>query len=154
MILTFCGHTYFSQTEEYERKFLSILEEKVGDAAADFYLGGYGAFDTFAFECCKQYKQTHPNVHLVLITPYLTPEFQKNHLQFYKRIYDSILFPDVLTKVPPRFAILRRNKWMVEQADVVVACIEHTYGGAYQTYRHAQIKKKEIFNLSERAQLL
>ena len=45
MIVTFCGHAHFLKSEEYERKTLKILKEKVGDQPADLYLGGYGDFD-------------------------------------------------------------------------------------------------------------
>ncbi len=37
MIITFCGHSQFIRTEEYEQKILAFLEEKVGDNPADFY---------------------------------------------------------------------------------------------------------------------
>ena len=52
-----------------------------------------------------------------------------------------IIYPE-LDNVPLRFAISKRNKWMVEQADIVIAYITHTYGGAYATYRHAKKEKQ------------
>jgi len=48
MIVTFCGHTQFSKSEEYEQQILAFLEEKVGDQPADMYLGGYGRLEWFA----------------------------------------------------------------------------------------------------------
>ena len=57
MIVTFCGHSKFSASMEYERKILSFLEEWVGDNVAEMYLGGYGEFDGFAYTCCKKYKK-------------------------------------------------------------------------------------------------
>lgn len=95
MIVTFCGHTQFSKSEEYEQQILAFLEEKVGDQPADMYLGGYGSFDSFAYDCCKKYKETHPNVSLVFVTPYLTIDYQKNHLDYQKTRYDSILYPEI-----------------------------------------------------------
>ena len=56
MIVTFCGHSKFSASMEYERKILSFLEEWVGDNVAEMYLGGYGEFDGFAYTCCKNTK--------------------------------------------------------------------------------------------------
>lgn len=78
MIVTFCGHAHFSKSEEYEQQILAFLEEKVGDQPADMYLGGYGSFDSFAYDCCKKYKATHPNISLVFIAPYLTIEYLFN----------------------------------------------------------------------------
>ena len=147
MIVTFCGHAYFSESEEYERQLLAFLEEKVGDQPADMYLGGYGEFDRFAYDCCKKYKGTHPNVSLVFVTPYLTIEYQKDYLDDQRTRYDSILYPGIEGK-PKRYAIVYRNRYMVDKADYVVAFVSRDWGGAYATYKHAKRKGKEIFNLA------
>lgn len=149
MIVTFCGHRRFSKEEKYEEAILSFLEEKVGNQTVEMYLGGYGNFDSFAYECCKKYKQEHPNVTLVFITPYMTVEYQKNHLEEQKKRYDLIIYPEIEDK-PIKFAITYRNKWMVEKADFVVCYIERDYGGAYQTYKYAKRKGKAIFNIAQK----
>ena len=150
MIITFCGHADFDKNREYEEKLLDFIEEKVGNEAVEFYLGGYGAFDRFAYDCCNKYKRSHPNVSLVLVTPYMTVEYQQNHLEYEKARYDAIIYPDIEDK-PPRFAISYRNKYMVEAADCVVAYVCRRFGGAFATYQHAKRKGKEIFNLAELA---
>lgn len=148
MIVAFCGHADFQKTEKHEKEILAFLEEKVGDRPAEMYLGGYGNFDGFAFDVCKKYKKIHQRVSLVLVTPYLTVEYQRNHLDKQKTEYDSIIYPQIEDK-PLRFAISYRNKWMVEKADYVVAYVAHAWGGAYITYTHAKRRKKEIFNLAD-----
>ena len=116
MVVAFCGHAQFSKTAECEQKILSFLAEKVADRPAHFYLGGYGDFDSFAYDCCKKYKVNHPNVLLIFITPYMTLEYQQNHLRYQKKRYDEIIYPEIEDK-PLKFAIVYRNKWMIEQAD-------------------------------------
>ena len=148
MVVTFFGHSQFYKKQEYECNLLAFLEDTVGDASAEFYFGGYGAFDGFAYECCKKYKRTHPRVSLLFITPYMTLEYQKNHLEYCKRNYDGIIYPEIEDK-PLKFAISYRNRWMVEMADCVVVYINHNWGGAYKTYRYAKSKRKKIFNLAE-----
>ena len=143
MIITFCGHAQFQRSEECEKKLLTFLEEKVGDSSADIYLGGYGNFDAFAYGCCKKYQESHPNISLVFVTPYLS----NNHLQYQKDIYDAILYPEIENK-PLRYAITYRNRYMVEKADYIIAYVSHDWGGAYATYKHAQRKGKKIFNLA------
>jgi len=119
---------------------LSILQGEVGDGYADFYLGGYGFFDSFAWECCRRYQSEHPNVSLVFVTPYLNVD------RSVKGLYDSSVYPPLEDK-PRKFAISYRNKWMVENADLVIAYVDHSYGGAYATLQHAKRKKKAIINL-------
>ena len=147
MIITFCGHSQYTESGEDEQKILALLSEFIGDQHAEFYLGGYGAFDAFARKCCKKYQETHKNTKLILVTPYITLDYQKNHLNANKDLYDEILYPNLEDK-PLRFAISYRNKWTVEQADCVIAYITHAWGGAYSTYKHAKKKKKTLFNIS------
>ena len=148
MIITFCGHSTYCPSSEDERKLLQFFEERIGDRPAEFFLGGYGHFDSFARSCAAKYKRTHPNVRLILVTPYITPSYQKTHLEYARELYDEILYPE-LESVPPRYAITYRNRYMVEKADVVVAYIVCRTSGAYETYRHAVRKKKEIFYIQE-----
>ncbi len=148
MIITFCGHSDYCETEEDRQALLSYLAARVGDAPVDFFLGGYGQFDEFAYRCCKQYQAEHGAARLLFVTPYNTPSYQRTHLEDVKARYDDIIYPP-LESVPPRYAILHRNRYMVEQADVVIAYITHTKGGAYQTYRHAVRREKEIYCLAK-----
>ncbi len=147
MIITFCGHSQYTESGEDEQKILSLLSEIIGDRHAELYLGGYGSFDAFARKCGKKYQETHPNTKLIFVTPYITANYQKNHLNEQKDLYDEILYPSLEYK-PLKFAISYRNKWMVEQADCVIAYITHALGGAYSTYKHAKKKKKPLFNIS------
>ena len=149
MIITFFGHSDYVESKEDERKILSFFERTVGDLPAEMFLGGYGSFDAFARRCAEKYRQSHPNVRLVLVTPYLTPEYQRNHLEHAKKEYDSVVYPE-LECTPPKFAILKRNRWMVDRADVIVAYVTHTWGGAYQAYEYANKKKKSIYNVTGR----
>ncbi len=147
MTITFCGHSNFHGNAEYEQKIISILEKNVGNSPADIYLGGYGNFDAFAYSCCKKYKQTHPKISLVFTTPYITPQYQKNHLEYEKTRYDSIVYPEIEDK-PPKFAITYRNRYMVDSADLVIAYITHNTGGAYATYHYAEKRGKSIINIA------
>ena len=148
MILTFCGHADFQKTPEMASRLLTLLEERVGNSPAELYLGGYGGFDRFAYEVASQYKQTHPQVSLVFVTPYLTEEYQRTHLTEAATRYDAILYPE-LERVPPRFAISYRNRYMVEKADLVIAYVCRERGGAYRTLRHALRRGKDTVNLAE-----
>ena len=147
MIVTFCGHAQFQGTEQDEQRILDILEETVGEQGADMYLGGYGAFDRFAFTCCKKYQKKHPAISLVLVTPYLSTNPRSEQSKLQQAGYDWILYPEIEDK-PKRYAISYRNRYMVEKADCVIAYVSHAWGGAYTTYRYAKRKGKKIFNLS------
>ncbi len=65
-------------------------------------------------------------------------------------MYDDTLYPPI-EEGPQRFAISRRNKWMVDQARVVVAYICHeNYGGASQMWKLAKVKDKRVVSFDKR----
>ena len=144
MTVTFCGHSDFVPSTAIEACLLSVLESQIGDSPAELLLGGYGNFDRFALRCGKIFQQTHPQVSLIYVTPYMVTERQTS----VGAEYDGIVYPP-LERIPPRYAILHRNRYMVERADLVIACITRSRGGAYQTYLHARRKGKTVINLAD-----
>lgn len=148
MIISFCGHASFCATDALKQQLLSVLDKEIGEKTVSFYLGGYGGFDEFAYTCCKKYQENHPNARLVFVTPYITEAYQRKNLPILQKQYDEILYPALEGK-PLRFAISYRNKWMAENADLMIAYVLHDSGGAYQTYSHAKRKGKTVINLAD-----
>jgi uncharacterized phage-like protein YoqJ len=64
------------------------------------------------------------------------------------KLYDTTCTP-LLENVIPRFAISKRNEWMIDKADLIIAFVNHEYGGAQKTLKYAQRKKKRIIYLSK-----
>lgn len=62
--------------------------------------------------------------------------------------YDVTLYPEIEDK-PPKFAIVYRNRWMVDKADLVIAYVNYRRGGAYKTYAYAKRKGKTVINFGE-----
>ena len=147
MIIAFCGHGDYQRNAEDEQKILEILEREVGDNQCEFFLGEYGNFDYFAHACAQKYRKKHPSARLTFVTPYMDEKYIRSHTEYMKDV--DVVYPPI-ENVPKKFAIPRRNEWMVEEADVVIACVSHSFGGAYDTYKHAKKKGKKIYNISPR----
>ncbi|MBE6655993.1 MAG: hypothetical protein E7609_03850 [Ruminococcaceae bacterium] len=147
MIIAFCGHANYIENEEDEQKVLLLLEKRVNDEGCELFLGEYGGFDSFAYRCAKKHKEAHPQSRMIFVTPYLSPEYRKNSIEYTKHRFDQVIYPP-LENVPPRYAIVRQNRWIVEQADVIIAYITHKYGGAYKMYQYAKKKDKEVYNIA------
>ena len=58
------------------------------------------------------------------------------------------LIPEGIEKIHPKYAISWRDKWMVEKADIVVAYVTHSWGGAAKYLKFAEKKKKAVINLA------
>ena len=150
MVITFVGHSCLNNsprlTEYIEKAIVSSVKD---NGSVMFYCGGYGDFDNLCARVCRKLQYRYKNCEIALITPYITESHQKK-LQALQSAhkYDTIIYPP-LEKVPPRFAISKRNEWMIEQADVVIAYVRNSYGGARQTLKYAKRKKKVIINLAD-----
>lgn len=62
--------------------------------------------------------------------------------------YSDTIFPDILTKTPPKYAIDKRNRWMVKISDYVVCYCEHKANFGAAKYVNIALKKeKSVINL-------
>ena len=137
MTITFCGHKDTYDTDGTIRPWLMASVESLIDRGAKyFYLGGYGHFDSMAASVVREMKKQFPYIQGILVLPYLDSTLDTSG-------YDGTTYPP-LENVPRRFAIVKRNEWMVREAEVLVACVLYEWGGAYKTLQYARRKKKEI----------
>ena len=78
---------------------------------------------------------------LILVLPYLNGAMPAEG-------YDETVYPP-LESVPRRYAILRRNEWMIQRCDVLIAYVTHGWGGAAKTLAYARKRKKTILAYGE-----
>lgn len=148
MIVTFCGHRDFQETGDIKGRLMGILATLAkNNETLICYTGGYGAFDRFAARCVKEAQKTAKNIRNCLVVPYLTVAMQRE-LKEREGFFDEVIYP-ALENVPPKYAILRRNKWMVERADLVIGYITHNFRGAAKTWQYAKRKGVALINLTE-----
>ncbi len=136
MRIAFCGHSLISDTPAVTAALKTVVANLISTGATEFYLGGYGEFDSLAARIVRDEKRHHPYIKSILVIPYLDQKYDPNY-------YDDTIYPP-LEAVPRKFAIVRRNEWMVEQADVLVAYVTHDFGGAASMLKYAKRKKKRI----------
>ena len=147
MTITFFGHSNCLFNNDVKEQLKNILlDEIIKNPTCKFYLGGYGDFDGLCLRMLKELKNGFPEIELIFITPYLDKNYSK--LEFAKNHYDDVIFPP-LENVPRKFAILKRNEWMVEEADLVIAYVKYSWGGAAKALEYAKRKKKRIINLAK-----
>ena len=152
MKIAFFGHSFLQNQDSV---FLSvekaILENTCNTDFITFYCGGYGDFDNICASVCRKIKKRLKNTELIFVTPYITESYQERLNFFMKEnLFDSIVDPP-LEAVPLKFAIIKRNEWMIREADLVITYISHSFGGAYKSMRYAQRKKKRVINLAEQS---
>jgi uncharacterized phage-like protein YoqJ len=148
--ITFCGHKDISDRQLILNKLIETLEPYFkGETPLTFYCGGYGAFDSLASEAIDILRKSYPDTYIekIYVTPYITASC-KEKLDTLKNYYDEIIYPP-LENVPLRFAISRRNEWMVDNSDIIIAYVKVSFGGAAKTLEYAKRRKKNIILINE-----
>ena len=136
----FIGHNecYGLKQDKLDKAILKCIENGV----TTFLSGGQGGFDRKCALTVYNFKKRYPNINNILVMPYLTFNI------FNKEIFDEIILPDNFEKYHYKFAIIKRNQYMVNKSNIAICYINHGWGNAVKTYEYAQKKKIEILNLS------
>ena len=140
MVCTFFGHK--DTPKEIEPTLRSTLIDLIENKNVTvFYVGNNGNFDTMVRHQLEDLSQIYPITYCVVLA-YLPTDKNK---------YDDLkntIYPEGLETVPKRFAISWRNKWMIEQSDIVVTYVTRNFGGAAQFKEIAMKQKKIVVELS------
>ena len=145
MIVTFVGHGELYDTDQLQAQLRDAIEYIIRYNDTTFYCGGYGSFDSMCARVVKELKTSYPHTRSVYVAPYRNESILRAAKE--SGLYDEILFAG-LENAPPRFAIIKRNEYMVDHADLILAFVDHAWGGAYRTLSYAKKRKKTILNLS------
>ena len=144
----FAGHSNISNQEEIKIRLkneIIYLIEK--ENVTEFYNGYKGAFDSLCARTVNELKKDYPFIKSFWVLSYM-PREKDDYTDNLLKLFDESIYPD-LENVHPRFAIIKRNEWMVNNSDCLIAYVKHEWGGAFQTLRYAKRKKHiSIINLS------
>ena len=151
MIISFFGHSRCSISDLSEQEIISTIENVAGNNYVEFFLGMYGDFDAFAYRCAKKYREMHPKSKLVFVTPYIYENYYL--LEDAKERFDEVIYPE-LENVPKRYAIIKRNEYMIDESDFIIFYVTHHFGGgAYRALECAKRKKKQYINISKKPEI-
>lgn len=139
MIVSFFGHRRIYNGEELRARLNDCVLHLIESGASEFLLGDYGEFDRLCATALQKQRANHPQIRLVYIQPYLDRAPEQNY-------FDEVVYPP-LESVPKRYAIIRRNEWMISKSDIVVVYSRVSYGGAAAALAYAKRKKKAVICL-------
>ncbi len=141
-ICSFAGHSIIPHEEEVKiklkKEIINLIEK---ESVTTFYSGGKGTFDWLCAHTVNNLRKNYPFIKTYWMLAYFPIKFDEYDTAIIKELFDGTLYPDIET-VRKRFAILERNKFMVDESDFLIAYVK--YGGrAEKTLKYAQ-KKKDI----------
>ncbi len=140
MVCTFFGH---GDCFGLDKNILqNTIEKLIHEGVEKFYVGHQGNFDKIVLEYLIALQESYPHIEISVVLAYLPAVKTKNNLPSKFCIY-----PEGIESGPQRFAIHRRNNWMIGQSDYCICFIEHTWGGAYQFSTTAKRRGLTVINI-------
>lgn len=134
---TFFGHR--DAREDIKPILRSVVIDLIENHGVDrFYVGNNGNFDGMVYALLAELSTTYP-ISYTIVLAYLP----RNDLCDTRHT----LLPEGIERVPPRFAIMWRNKWMIDHSDYVVTHVKYNCGGAAECKAMAESKGKKIINI-------
>ena len=133
----FCGHAD-APKELYVPLRNSIEQLICQQDAREFYVGSQGAFDHMALRALREMKEKYPFIRYAVVLAYLPGKIVPQDPA------DPTIFPEGL----PRFAISRRNRWMVDNCRWMVAYVTRGFGGAVKPLALARKKGVTVIELA------
>ena len=138
MTCIFFGHkdTPYEVKDKLRETIVKLIEKQ---DVTNFYVGNHGNFDRMVLSVLKELSNLYPQIRYSVVLAYLTQHGEED--------FSNTVYPEGIESVPKRFAIDFRNKWMVQQADIVVAYVRRFIGGAAKFTEMAKKRGKEVINI-------
>ena len=138
---TFLGHGNTSEDAKplIKQVIVNLIEK---EDVTNFYVGNHGNFDRWVYSVLKELSKEYNNINYAVVLAYL-PNKKEDV------IYKKTKYPEGIELTPKKFAISFRSKWMINNSDIVVAYVSHSYGGAAQFLKYAKNHNKKIINIAE-----
>ena len=141
-----CGFGHRNVFENISDKLDQAIESAIQQGCEIFYTGAMGDFDSLFSSGVRRAKNTYPYIKLICVKPYFTNDINTNR-DFYAALYDDIIIPDELADIHYKAAINARNRWMIDNSDIIVVYTVRNYGGAYDALKYAKRTQKTVFTI-------
>ena len=144
MVVTFFGHRDAPASVEspLTETLVDLIENR---GATLFYVGNNGEFDRMVQNKLTVLQRQYPHIQICVVLAYLPGEYNDNETRL------NTVYPEGLELVPKRFAICRRNEWMIKQCDLVVTFVNRNFGGAARYAAIAKKHGKPILNVADQS---
>lgn len=140
MVCTFFGHRDCYELDE--KVLRRAIEELIVSGVDTFYVGNQGHFDRMVLDSLLKFKKIYQHLSFSVVLAYMpTKKFDSDIYRFHS------IYPEGLETGHPKFAVEKRNKWMVAQSNYCLCYVNQSYGGAYKFACLAKRKGLIVINL-------
>ena len=137
--VSFFGHRQVDHFFDAEEKVTEIIRKLISEKDyVELLIGRDGDFDQIVSSTVLRVKKRvfDANSSLIWVMPYETAEYRDN-VESFEEYYDEVELCQESASSHFKGAIQKRNRYMVDRADLLICYVEKESGGAYQTMQYA-----------------
>ena len=114
MTKTCCFFGHREVTHNIRGRLTAIIEKLITEnGVTNFYVGNQGQFDSMVYSVLKELKVKYPHIRYAVVLAYMPDSY-------IKEVYgEDTLFPDDMESVPKKYAISKRNDWMIKPINCI-----------------------------------
>ena len=144
MTVTFFGHSKVG--EDIQPRLEAVLRGLVEEhGMTTAYVGNNGDFDRMVQRVLATIKEEYPRLNCAVALEKLPRRGRETEIG----VKIPTVYPEGLEAVPPRYAIDKRNRWMLQQSDVVVTYVTAPFGGAANFKLLAEKTGRAVINIAD-----
>ena len=140
------GHREIDNLRSLDERLTPIIKELIKtNEYVSFIIGRSGEFDEYAASVIKLARRDigPENSDITLVLPYTVAD-----IEYYEKYYDSTIIPECVYGVHPKASIVLKNRWMIENSDLIIVYVKRDKGGAYTAMKYAEKLNKKVINLT------
>ena len=149
--VSFFGHRFIEEPLRMEQRLETLIRKLLKEKEyIEFLVGRDGEFDQLVSSTIRRCKWEYRNDNSahVWVLPYPTAQFRENEDAF-RQYYDEIEICDSSAVGYFKGAHQARNREMVDRSHLVVFCIQHENGGAWQAMKYARKQGIPYININD-----
>ena len=122
MICTFIGHrdTPNSLMESIRKAIIELINNGI----KDFYVGNNGSFDFLVQTALAEISKTNSAINCRIVLSCINEVAISGNQEL-------TVFPEELSSVPKRFAISKRNEYLLKKSSVIICYVNNTFSNRY-----------------------
>lgn len=149
--VSFFGHRVIEDPLRIEQRLEKLIRKLLKEKEyVELLVGRDGEFDQIVSSIIRRCKRSvrDDNCAHIWVLPYPTADFRDNE-EAYRGYYDEIEICGAAADSHFKGAYQTRNREMVDRSNLIVFCIQHESGGAWQTMKYAKKQGKPYININD-----
>lgn len=138
-----------SRCIEFKEKLDAVIGAVYESGVTHFICGMANGCDMYCAEAVLKLKETNPDITLEAAVPY-EGQAEKWSADLKRRYHDIIINCDkvyIISDKYTQFCMMQRNKYMVNNSAVLIACYNGQPGGTWNTIKFAMDMDREIIQI-------